>query len=439
MISELIKKHKLSIAFLGDIAIFFLSMLLVLCARYGNEDFVAQLSVHMEPFMIVLVLWLVIFYISNLYTYKAFGNILEIARRVSAALLISFFVTITIFYIFSRFFELTPKANLIMLTVAFGVLDILWRYALRKVFIRKKYGSNILTMAASPLMTEVSGYVASNPQLGYSLYPFNGDASTLMSAIGRYSITQVVIDGKFLGNNAVTKKLYGILSKQIEITTLTDFYETLFGCIPLSEIEEEWFIRELTQNRSIYESAKHILEIAAICLTLPVTIPLSIIIGCLVATTSPGSAIYRQERMGKNDVPFILYKFRTMKVGQDGPLWTTENDSRVTPVGHIPPLHAFRRDAAARERAQGRHLFHRAETRARETGEDLRADPLLRDPPHHQARHHRLGPAELQGQHLHRGGREEVPVRLVLHKEPVLCLGHIHNPEDDQDGLPEDR
>jgi exopolysaccharide biosynthesis polyprenyl glycosylphosphotransferase len=333
MFSELIKRHKLGIAFIGDIIVFFLSMTLVLYGRYGNEYFASQFRVHLEPFLIVLFLWLVIFYIANLYTYKAFGNIIEIAKRVSTGLVISFSITITIFYIFSRFFELTPKANLIMLTIAFGALDILWRYILRKAFIKKAYRSNILTMATSPLMKEVSEYVNGNPQLGYSLYPFNGEAPMLRSVIQRYSITQIVIDGKFLRNNTVTKTLYGILSRQIEITILTDFYEFLFGCIPIEEIEEEWFIREITENKSIYESMKRLVEMIIIILTLPITIPLGLVIGCLIILSSRGPIIYKQERIGKNNQPFTLYKFRTMKINRNGPLWTSKDDDRVTFIG----------------------------------------------------------------------------------------------------------
>ena len=335
MFSELIKRHKLGIAFLGDIIVFFISMILVLYGRYGNTYFVPQFSVHIEPFLVVLVLWLLIFYIANLYTYKAFENIIEIAKRVSAGIIVSFSTTITIFYIFSRFFELTPKANLIMLTIAFCVLDTLWRYILRKVFIRKAYRSNILLLAASLLVKEIFEYVNGNPQLGISLYPFNGDMHMLTNTIRKYSITKVVIDGKFFRNHTVTKLLYGILSKQIEITTLTDFYESLFGYIPIEEIEEEWFVREVAETKSIYESVKRFLEIVIIIMTLPITVPLSLFIGCLIAATSRGPIIFKQERAGKNNKPFTLYKFRTMVAVHDGPLWTCENDIRVTPVGRI--------------------------------------------------------------------------------------------------------
>ena len=333
MFSELIKRHKLNIAFLGDILVFFLSMLIVLYGRYGNSEFTAQFSVHKTPFIIVLILWLIIFYISNLYTYKAFHNILEITKRLTTTLVISFFITITIFYIFSRFFYLTPKANLVMFTITFGILDIIWRYLLMKVFIRKTNSSNVLMLASSPLVKTVTDHINNHPQLGYSIHLFNPNENNLIQTIKKNNITTIIIDGQSLKNEVTAKTLYRLLPKQIEIIMFTDFYESLFGCIPLSEIEEEWFIREITDNKNIYESVKRLVEIISVIITAPITIPIMIITGFFVAITSRGPIIYKQERMGKNNRPFILYKFRTMKIDQAGPLWTEENDTRITFIG----------------------------------------------------------------------------------------------------------
>ena len=64
-------------------------------------------------------------------------------------------------------------------------------------------------------------------------------------------------------------------------------------------------------------------------------LPLFIIISIFIKLSSKGSIIYKQERIGKNNRSFILYKFRTMKQDQIGPLWTDENDTRVTPGGKM--------------------------------------------------------------------------------------------------------
>lgn len=77
--------------------------------------------------------------------------------------------------------------------------------------------------------------------------------------------------------------------------------------------------------------------------------PVLAVIALLVrfAPGSPGPAIFRQERIGKDGQPFTLYKFRTMHVDaearlaelrslndHDGGLFKMRKDPRVTPLGH---------------------------------------------------------------------------------------------------------
>jgi exopolysaccharide biosynthesis polyprenyl glycosylphosphotransferase len=220
-----------------------------------------------------------------------------------------------------------------MFTITFGILDIAWRYLLMKVFIRKTNSSNVLMLASSPLVKTVTDHINNHPQLGYSIHLFDPNENNLIQTIKKNNITTIIIDGQSLKNEVTAKTLYRLLPKQIEIIMFTDFYESLFGCIPLSEIEEEWFIREITDNKNIYESAKRLVEIISVIITAPLTIPIMIITGFFVAITSRGPIVYKQERMGKNNRPFILYKFRTMKIDQAGPLWTEENDTRITFIG----------------------------------------------------------------------------------------------------------
>jgi lipopolysaccharide/colanic/teichoic acid biosynthesis glycosyltransferase len=65
--------------------------------------------------------------------------------------------------------------------------------------------------------------------------------------------------------------------------------------------------------------------------------PFLIIISLWVILDSKGPVFYRQIRVGKNDVDFILYKFRTMQVNSDrSSLITIGNrDFRLTRSGYI--------------------------------------------------------------------------------------------------------
>jgi Undecaprenyl-phosphate glucose phosphotransferase len=81
--------------------------------------------------------------------------------------------------------------------------------------------------------------------------------------------------------------------------------------------------------------AKRALDIViSSCALLVVLVP-GLIVGWLVRRSSPGPALYTQERMGLDGRPFLVYKFRTMPVDaeQDGPVWSDENDPRPTPLG----------------------------------------------------------------------------------------------------------
>jgi lipopolysaccharide/colanic/teichoic acid biosynthesis glycosyltransferase len=52
-----------------------------------------------------------------------------------------------------------------------------------------------------------------------------------------------------------------------------------------------------------------------------------------IKLSSIGPVFYRQQRIGRGEQPFCLYKFRTMHVRGDGPLITVEGDPRITQVG----------------------------------------------------------------------------------------------------------
>jgi lipopolysaccharide/colanic/teichoic acid biosynthesis glycosyltransferase len=65
--------------------------------------------------------------------------------------------------------------------------------------------------------------------------------------------------------------------------------------------------------------------------------PLLLVISFLIWITSPGGIFYNQVRIGKNKVPFVLYKFRSMYIGSDklGLLTIGSNDSRITKIGAL--------------------------------------------------------------------------------------------------------
>ena len=65
--------------------------------------------------------------------------------------------------------------------------------------------------------------------------------------------------------------------------------------------------------------------------------PLLVIIALAIKLTSPGRVIFRQRRYGLDGEEITVYKFRSMRVTEDGAeiRQATQDDPRITPIGRI--------------------------------------------------------------------------------------------------------
>lgn len=93
-----------------------------------------------------------------------------------------------------------------------------------------------------------------------------------------------------------------------------------------------------------YDIVKRIMDCSIALVSLVfLAIPM-LLIGVMIILDSPGNPIYAQVRLGMNEKPFTLYKFRSMRLDaeKDGIQWAESADPRVTKIGRI--LRDFRLD-----------------------------------------------------------------------------------------------
>jgi putative colanic acid biosynthesis UDP-glucose lipid carrier transferase len=78
-------------------------------------------------------------------------------------------------------------------------------------------------------------------------------------------------------------------------------------------------------------------DIVLASLMLILALPAMILIVAAVKLSSPGTIIFKQRRYGLDGQEITVYKFRTMRVSEDGQtvVQATRNDLRVTPVGRF--------------------------------------------------------------------------------------------------------
>ena len=82
---------------------------------------------------------------------------------------------------------------------------------------------------------------------------------------------------------------------------------------------------------------KRLFDIVLSLLVVVILLPVFVITVIAIRLTGKGSAIFKQQRAGKDGKAFIFYKFRTMKVNVDpfGPSPKSGEDPRLTKVGRF--------------------------------------------------------------------------------------------------------
>ena len=88
-------------------------------------------------------------------------------------------------------------------------------------------------------------------------------------------------------------------------------------------------------NSSVMAGIPRPVEAVAALAGLIIAAPVLALAALAIAFTSKGRIIFRQSRVGQDGHLFVLYKFRTMRMGQVGPQVTAGDDSRITYVGRL--------------------------------------------------------------------------------------------------------
>lgn len=319
----------------------------MLVLRYGNGIYGLrhEIKAHFLPFSLIFIIWIFTFLILDLYRPKTLRNRSTLLATITTATVIAVLFSVLAFYLFfGDFFKLTPKTNLAIFGLVFIIVDFWWRILVLKIFSADR--QRIVFLGASQLIREIENYIKYNPHLGYiqiaNLPDLSTDNFETLKKLATLKKFDLLIMQSYSGqNDSSLELLYKLLPLEVEFVNLLNFYEYIFEKIPLKEINEGWFIQNVNIRRPLYDNSKRIIDILLALKMGIIFSPVTLITAVLIKLTSPGKIIYKQERVGKNDKLFTLYKFRTMINGDDGPLWTEQNDKRITALGKFLRLTHF--------------------------------------------------------------------------------------------------
>lgn len=135
----------------------------------------------------------------------------------------------------------------------------------------------------------------------------------------------------------------------ITVRVLADFFQSRLTHSQVGQFGNQALITVATHNiRGASAVMKRSLDVAVSGSLLILLSPFLLVTGLLVALTSPGPALFTQQRVGMNKKSFRMIKFRTMVADAEvrqaalesmneaqGPAFKIHNDPRITPVGSV--------------------------------------------------------------------------------------------------------
>ncbi len=329
-------KIKQTLLFVGDIILLYASLFAMLFFRYGN-DINSFISIHIGPFTLIFILWAVLFYIIGMYDVYLFGDTLKIIQNLAISVISGIAISIIFFYAIP-YFQITPKTNLIIFSIIFGVLDLIWRKVFQIIF--KAPQRIAVVLGGNKDAIEMKEKTIKYPQLGYKIalhFPEKElpSAKELADIMKDYDINTIILMRQIDPSDELFDTIYNNITEGIEIIEFANVYELLFKKVPISEIRHMWILTSISKNHRAYDAIKRPFEFILALILLITLSPIFVLIWLAIRLTSKGKAIYSQKRVGKNNKEFILYKFRTMKQNaeKDGAQWAQEQDPRVTKVG----------------------------------------------------------------------------------------------------------
>ena len=147
-------------------------------------------------------------------------------------------------------------------------------------------------------------------------------------------ITLVVLGNDAMSDSNIVSAVASAHSKGARIRTQIAFYNNWIGKVPVRELSQTALLFDIREIHHVgYSRISRLLDIFISFLGLFVLIlfiPI-VFIGNLIGNRGP--LLYAQERIGKSQYIFRIYKFISMIPGSSVGEWTKKNDSRVTGFG----------------------------------------------------------------------------------------------------------
>lgn len=332
-------------------------------ARLGTNDASIELS-YEQGFLKIAVIaatFIICMHYFDLYDSSVLGNRREILAR-----LIQVLGTVSALLAFVYYVYPPLKMGRGIFLIGFllvALLLFLWRRLFLAINSMPQLAERTLIFGNGPLAALLIHELESRPELGLRLVSHvltdddgqtqpgreqgvSSDTSSqllvqeeLSRAVQLNRVNRIIVAMGNRRGKLPVELLLSLKSHGIVIQDGPEAYEAITGKVPVESLRLGWLLFSpgfhVSRFLLIYKRA---VSISLSIIGLLLTLPLLPFIALAIKLTSPGRVFYKQDRVGRDGVIFHCYKFRTMRADAEadlGPTWATDDDPRITNVGHF--------------------------------------------------------------------------------------------------------
>lgn len=323
---------------------------------FDIDPWYLALQVYMGALIYIVPGYLILYYLFQLYTPKRVqGRRLE-AWNILQANVIGLLLFILVLYLKKeQDFSRTMIFVFFVVNVCIEVLTRnLIRYFLRNLRKKGYNQKHVIMVGYSRATEQYIDRVSANPEWGYEMrgilddHQPRGSEYKGIKVIGSIDNLQIILPQNRLDEIVITlgineyHKLEYIVNMCEKSGVHTKFIPDYNNIIPTKPYTEDLMglpvinIRHVPLSNTLNMLEKRVVDVVGAVFAILLFSPIMLIAAIAVKMTSPGPLIFKQERVGLQNRPFDMYKFRSMVVqnalSEKGE-WTTKNDPRVTGVG----------------------------------------------------------------------------------------------------------
>ncbi|MDO8728943.1 MAG: sugar transferase [bacterium] len=339
---SLLNRKEPLVLFLGDLSFFVLALWLSLLIRSVEMPSKDVFLMHLLPFSLLFIIWILVFYIAGLYEKHTVILKSKLPSVLAGTQLINSALAVVFFY-FVPFFGITPKTILFIYLLVSFVLILSWRIYGYFV-IGHSHPTNAILIGSGEemkeLLEEVNNNSIYNIKFLFSVDLGRADEKgfwdEILSHIYSEDISVIAIDLTNKNVEPVLPHLYNLIFSKISFIDMHKIYEDIFDRVPLSLLNHNWFLENIsTRPRGGYDALKRLMDIIISIPLLFVPILLYPFIFIAMKIEGDGPIFTHQDRIGRNNHIIRILKFRTMLFNDNGDWLNKGTVNEITKVGNF--------------------------------------------------------------------------------------------------------